>query len=135
MQTYIGVKRIQAEPQERDGRPGYKVVYPDGYESWSPAHVFEKAYFPIDGARVTMEDIERFCEKSDIHFARTNNEFRTGVKYFTAPTGFTLSESASPIPENRQQWEDEERFYHTIVSKVWECMEFLRCWADNGLKK
>lgn len=29
--------------------PGYKVVYEDGYESWSPEAVFEYAYRPIDG--------------------------------------------------------------------------------------
>ena len=23
---------------------GYLVIYPDGYESWSPKHVFEEAY-------------------------------------------------------------------------------------------
>jgi hypothetical protein len=44
MQTYIGAKIILAEPQERDGEPGYKVVYPNGYESWSPKAVFEEAY-------------------------------------------------------------------------------------------
>lgn len=49
MQTYYGTKRIQAEPQERDGQPGYKVVYSDSYESWSPKDVFEEAYQPITG--------------------------------------------------------------------------------------
>lgn len=40
LKTYIGVKRIQAEPQERNGKPGYRVIYePDGYESWSPKDV------------------------------------------------------------------------------------------------
>lgn len=48
LKTYIGVKRIQAEPQERNGKPGYRVIYePDGYESWSPKDVFEAAYLPI----------------------------------------------------------------------------------------
>ncbi len=27
---------------------GYKVIYEDGYESWSPKDVFEKAYRPCD---------------------------------------------------------------------------------------
>ena len=27
---------------------GYKVRYPDGYESWSPKGVFEEAYRPTD---------------------------------------------------------------------------------------
>ena len=64
MDTYIGTKIIQAEPAYRcDGmvypksgqyprsmhmEDGYKVRYPDGYESWSPKDVFEEAYRPTD---------------------------------------------------------------------------------------
>lgn len=56
MKTYIGTKIIQAEPQaknygttETHGQPGYKVVYPDGYTSWSPAAAFEEAYRETTG--------------------------------------------------------------------------------------
>lgn len=57
MKTYIGTKMIQAEPctawkdagEHIAGDPGYKVVYPDGYESWSPKEVFDEAYRPVDG--------------------------------------------------------------------------------------
>lgn len=58
--TYIGTKMIQAKPMNRleynkyrgwdipkDENPtdeGYLVKYEDGYESWSPKEVFEKAY-------------------------------------------------------------------------------------------
>ena len=57
MQTYIGTKIVMAEPCEawkdqgkhKVGDPGYKVVYPDGYESWSPKKVFEEAYRPTNG--------------------------------------------------------------------------------------
>lgn len=49
---YIGCKVIEAEPckawkdmgKHKVGEDGYKVIYPDGYESWSPKEVFEKAY-------------------------------------------------------------------------------------------
>lgn len=52
LKTYIGVKRIQAEPQERNGKPGYRVIYePDGYESWSPKDMFEVAYLPKGSLR------------------------------------------------------------------------------------
>lgn len=44
MKNYIGVKVIKAEPQERDGEQGYKVVYPDGYVSWCPKGSFEDSY-------------------------------------------------------------------------------------------
>lgn len=44
MEKYIGTKIIVAEPEVKDGAEGYKVVYEDGYVSWSPKDVFEKAY-------------------------------------------------------------------------------------------
>ncbi|WP_299145528.1 hypothetical protein [uncultured Dialister sp.] len=54
---YIGVKIIKAEPEaarkdyhmHSKGEDGYKVVYPDGYESWSPKKVFEEAYRKLKG--------------------------------------------------------------------------------------
>ena len=56
MQKYIGTKIIEAEPCKawkdtklhKAGEDGYKVRYPDGYESWSPKDVFEEAYLPTD---------------------------------------------------------------------------------------
>ncbi len=60
MKTYIGTKVIDAEPMTRgeynkfrgwqipaDENPddeGYRVIYPDGYVSWSPKEIFENAY-------------------------------------------------------------------------------------------
>jgi len=41
---YIGTKVIKAEAAPKDGKPGYKVEYEDGYVSWSPKDVFEAAY-------------------------------------------------------------------------------------------
>jgi len=63
MKKYLGVKIIQAEickgfnnkafnendcyPTDAVFQEGYKVIYPDGYMSWSPKDVFEKAYKEI----------------------------------------------------------------------------------------
>jgi hypothetical protein len=65
MKKYLGVKVVHAEPMSEDtfistvknqdiphnkeDRPGYKVVYEDGYTSWSPKDVFEKAYRSTTG--------------------------------------------------------------------------------------
>ena len=60
MKQYIGTKIIQAEPKmrkvpaenclaDRGFEDGYKVIYPDGYESWSPKDVFEAAYRETTG--------------------------------------------------------------------------------------
>lgn len=55
MQRFIGTKIIHAEPRAKNygppeghGQPGYTVVYPDGYTSWSPAAAFEEAYRPCN---------------------------------------------------------------------------------------
>lgn len=58
MITFIGSKIINAEPQEKDGQPGYKVIYPDGYESWSPKAVFEEAYRPVNEGERDMMLVE-----------------------------------------------------------------------------
>jgi Protein of unknown function (DUF2829) len=49
VKRYIGTKIIHAEPEQRNEEPGYKVVYPDGYTSWSPAAAFDEAYRQADG--------------------------------------------------------------------------------------
>lgn len=42
---YVGTKAVLAWEQDKDGKPGYGVQYPnDGYVSWSPKDVFEAAY-------------------------------------------------------------------------------------------
>ena len=57
-QSYIGSKIIKARPMNShtfqkevkktetadENMEGYLVIYPDGYESWSPKEVFEEAY-------------------------------------------------------------------------------------------
>jgi len=73
MDRYIGTKIILAEPLseldanfqglvrsvtdiESDGssRPGYKVVYEDGYTSWSPKETFERAYRRVTEAELDL---------------------------------------------------------------------------------
>lgn len=51
--AYIGAKIIRAfRSSHADGRDGYTVIYPDGYESWSPKETFENAYRPVsDGEK------------------------------------------------------------------------------------
>ena len=77
MKQYIGTKMVMAAPAVRldDGQGnvriellahnpipcagdavdmGYKVVYPDGYESFCPQDAFEKAYREADGMPVGL---------------------------------------------------------------------------------
>lgn len=51
MKAYITTKVVLAEPQINPNsavdEPGYKVVYPDGYESWCPKETFERTSRPF----------------------------------------------------------------------------------------
>jgi len=77
MDNYIGVKLIKAEPCTRGEHSiskgfdkvlggdaedeGYKVIYPDGYESWSPKEAFETTYFKIgEDSKLSPKDVEDF---------------------------------------------------------------------------
>ena len=78
MKKYIGTKQVSATPAWRiDGKvypkdgevprsmnreDGYKVVYEDGYESWSPAEPFDKAYKRAD----TFLD-RLYIERTELH--------------------------------------------------------------------
>ena len=78
MNKYLGVKIVKAEPwlgidnkcvNEVNGKQtivltglekeGYKVVYEDGYTSWSPKDVFKKAYREIK----TMDDLPKLINE------------------------------------------------------------------------
>lgn len=75
MKKYIGTKVVSATPAFRKGgkvylpsdempksmeliEDGYKVVYVDGYESWSPKDVFEKAYQCVEDGLTFSHAIE-----------------------------------------------------------------------------
>ena len=74
MKRYIGLKVIDAEPQGRmqmddndvpiagSQVPGYRVVYPDDYESWSPKDVFDSAYRELGSGlpfSIVLESMKR----------------------------------------------------------------------------
>lgn len=74
MQTYIGTKTVKAEPElgyanepNIPGRDGYKVVYADGYTSWSPKDVFEAAYKVadtwLDRLRIERDELNARLDK------------------------------------------------------------------------
>lgn len=86
MKKYIGTKHIEAEPMtmgeayeksllqagrvpnesEKD-KVGYHVKYEGGYESWSPAEPFEKAYkvadTPLDRMVIEYDELKEKIDK------------------------------------------------------------------------
>lgn len=116
MEKYIGTKIIEAEPAYRiDGKvypvsgsvprglsreEGYRVVYPDGYESWSPKGVFEEAYRKTDGMSFGMA-IEAAKKRKKISRRGWNGkdqyvQIASGIAY-VAPDGSIVNVSHEAI--------------------------------------
>ena len=120
MKTYVGTKIIQAEEMSEfqwrrvnggplaktlnignNDRAGYHVIYEDGYQSWSPKDVFDKAYheFLPDGRAVNAvvyPSVERTI------FSADDPKYGGGHRYqFQESIGF--SQGVAGYVESRQE--------------------------------
>lgn len=117
MKTYIGTKIIEAVPAIRkggrvyeEGQPtpksmdpveeGYKVCYPDGYESFSPKAVFEEAYRPIDsmsfGLAIEAMKKGKKCRRAGWNGKNQHIELASAISY-TSPAGTIVNAEHAAI--------------------------------------
>lgn len=155
MKKYIGTKLIEAEKAYRvDGKivtlaenkvpcgykveRGYKVRYADGYESFSPAAVFERAYLPLEvngelkteAPSISAEMVERFID----HHETVTMGGKTTVVRAVLKNGFVIVESSSCVSaENYDEKLGEEICMKRIRNKVWELLGFLLQTAVGGV--
>lgn len=155
MKQYIGTKLIEAEKAYRvDGKVvtlaenrvpcgykverGYKVRYADGYESFSPAVVFERAYLPLEvngelkteAPSISAEMVERFID----HHETVTMGGKTTVVRAVLKNGFEIVESSSCVStENYDEKLGEEICMERIRNKIWELLGFLLQTAVGGV--
>lgn len=155
MQKYIGTKLIEAEPALRraDGtilprnspvccdelvEDGYKVRYPDGYESFSPKAVFERAYMPLtvngdlrtEEPSISQKMVDDFIAD---HRVMTLGD-RTTVVHARLKNGFEIVESSACVSaENYDEKLGAEICMEKIKDKVWMLLGFLLATAVNGV--
>lgn len=126
MKTYIGTKLVKAELMEH----GYKVVYENGYTSWSPKEVFEKSYLelitnpklPTQKPSISQEMVNDFIVGYEVF---TKQEKIT-IVIATLRNGFTIVESSACV--SRDNYSEEiggEICKKRIVGKVWNHLGFL----------
>lgn len=92
MEKYRCIKVVEAEPKMFDeelakrfpksdnkiGDAGYRVIYEDGYESWSPKSVFEKGYVSLEmnyKERLVKEHFDLMNKIIKLDRALKNDEF------------------------------------------------------------
>lgn len=155
MKQYIGTKLIEAEPSYRlDGRvvqpttwpisegtkveEGYTVRYPDGYESWSPKEVFERAYLPLaanpdlktDRPSISQEMVDNFILET---WTQTAGDKTTIVRALLR-NGFELVEASSCVsPENYDEKMGRDICMRKIRDRVWYLLGFLLQTAVHGV--
>lgn len=139
MKKYMGFKLIDAEPMEKNGTDGYKVIYQDGYESWSPKDVFEKAYMEIipnerlktDKPSISQAMVDDFIK--EVH-VQTLGEKCTVARVVLA-NGFEIVESSACVSaENYDETLGAEICMKKIKDKVWMLLGFLLQTAVSGVK-
>ena len=140
MVRYIGTKLIEAIPAQKDGVDGYKVVYPDGYNSWSPADVFERAYLPLSiNTRLNTDKPSIGQEMVDDFIAHTEVQTlgdKTTVVRAVLRNGFELVESSSCVSkENYSEELGAQICMKKLKDKVWFLLGFLLQTAVHGVKE
>lgn len=161
MKDYIGTKIVKAEPAYRcmDGRgnvvittrpedafpnypsveDGYRIRYPDGYVSWSPKEIFEKAYLPISNNPRLKTDRPSISEKMVDEFivetwTETAGE-KTTIVRARLRNGFEIVEASSCVSaENYDEEMGRNICIEKIKNKVWMLLGFLLQTAVNGVK-
>lgn len=161
LKTYIGTKIVEAEPATRgeawarknkldeaetariiEQMPGdgYRVRYPDGYESWSPREVFERAYLKLtvnpelkaDKPSISQDMVDAFISSYEVY---TMGNKSTVVRAILR-NGFEIVESSACVSEENY---DEEMGAQICLSKikdkVWLLLGFLLQTAIHGVKE
>ena len=148
MKRYIGFEMFQAEPMNfsvyyteknlgskevAQYAEGYKIVYPDGYESWSPKEAFEKLYMQV-GDNFTIVDTNVNDFVTDIEYQQWGD--KTTIANATLANGFILTESSSCVdPANFNMDIGQGICKEKIYNEVWKLLGFLLQTARYGIKK
>lgn len=162
MNQYIGTKLIEAEPAFRvsngsaqkvittdaadaysnysDVEEGYRVRYQDGYESWSPKDVFEKAYLPLvvnpdlrtSYPSISQEMVDDFILETEVI---TMGDKTTVVRAILR-NGFEIVESSACVSaENYDEEMGASICMEHIKNKVWMLLGFLLQTAVHGIRE
>lgn len=112
---------------------GYEVEYPDGYKSFSPKNVFEKAYYMILSPNKIQEgDVLNFIKEG---YSLRLGE-KTTVVCDTTLTGFdTVGIAACVDPSTYDHDMGCGVARRDIKDKIWGHLGFVLQWAINGLKR
>lgn len=154
MKKYIGTKLIEAEPMtrgdynkyrgrtipgsENPANEGYLIKYPDGYVSWCPREIFDRAYLQVDdnkalpsGVSVGQKMVDEFISYIE---TRTMGE-KTTVVRCVLRNGFEIWETSTCVDARNYDQEIGQRVcMERIKNKIWELLGFMLQTAWHGIR-
>jgi len=148
IKQYIGIKIVKGCPMTRGEsamlrgvtldpsidkhEPGYHVIYPDDYASWSPEDVWEQAYLELPGDGSYVEDamVKKFI--GDIESKKVG----TSTTHVTATmlTGFIhCDRSVCDNPKRYNYAVGTKVATEKIKQRIIEGLSFVLQWGKYGL--
>lgn len=129
--NYVGVKAVTAFKEEKSGQSGYGVIYENGYQSWSPKDVFEKAYIEVGNEnKITIDNVKSFIKTTEV----TKIGDKTTLVRAILVNGYEIIEHSSCVdPKNYDEEVGTKYAMQKIESKVWMLLGFLLQTAQNGI--
>ncbi|UKK52111.1 hypothetical protein L6472_05905 [Prevotella sp. E13-17] len=118
-EEFIG-RKVYKDSDEREDEEGYLVRYVDGYQSWSPAKVFEEAYARsqshLDRMIIEHKELkDRYLKGRDYSFSQAANNM-----------------SVKKISLLKQQLDIMERYLYVLTERISiEEKEILPTRSDN----
>ena len=149
----IGVKMVDLQPMDAytaldkgykigngydkdcENMKGYEVTYPDGYKSWCPEHIADKAYFKLsggnDGSKILMQNVEDFIKSE----GNTKVGTKTTNVTITTITDFEINGQASCVDANQFDIDlGAKAARPRAIDQLWAHLGFVLQWAKNGIK-
>ena len=136
LKQYVGVKLVEARPEEKDGQPGYRVLYPDGYSSWSPAEPFEKHYFELDQEYASID--REYCTEQEVsrmvHGYNATGALGSATAHVWGLNGFAEVGDPIPIPPiEGGASEAGKESLRLARYRLGRHLDFVLAWASRGL--
>lgn len=133
METYLAIINVKAEFEEKDGQPGYHVIYPDNHEGWIPLDLFEKQAFRLrEPDRITSDDVNKFIKNVR---SEQIDERTTLTKLTTVTDVIDYKTSTCVNPENYSTSIGEHQNFTRLQDGIFEFLGKALKWGLNGILK
>lgn len=140
LEDYIKINLIKAEPCEKDGEPGYTVVFPNlGTSQWVSADLFEQNHLKVtpngslpSNISISQEMVDNFIVDVE---TITMGE-KTTVVRATLVNGYEIVKASACVdPANYSEEIGKEICLEKIKDEIWSYLGFLLQTAVNGFKQ